>query len=110
MNIAKSLAPSSRGELEISDINKIYLDDNKLNLRLFGRGFAWLDTGTHDTLLEASQFVNIVEKRQGLKVACIEEIAYIQQWIDGDQLDVLISSMPENDYKKYLKFKDITAI
>jgi len=103
VNIAKSLAPSSRGELEISDINKVYLDDNKLNLRLFGRGFAWLDTGTHDTLLEASQFVNIVEKRQGLKVACIEEIAYVQQWIDEDQLDVLISSMPENDYKKYLK-------
>jgi glucose-1-phosphate thymidylyltransferase len=103
VNIAKSLAPSSRGELEISDINKIYLDDNKLNLSLFGRGFAWLDTGTHDTLLEASQFVNIVEKRQGLKVACIEEIAYVQQWIDEDQLDVLLSSMPENDYKKYLK-------
>ncbi len=103
VNIAKSLAPSSRGELEISDINKVYLDDNKLNLRLFGRGFAWLDTGTHDTLLEASQFVNIVEKRQGLKVACIEEIAYVQQWIDEDQLDDLISSMPENEYKKYLK-------
>lgn len=103
VDIAKSLSPSLRGELEISDINKIYLDSKKLNIRLFGRGFAWLDTGTHDTLLEASHFVNIVEKRQGLKIACIEEIAYMQQWIDEDQLDILLSMMPENDYKKYLK-------
>lgn len=103
VDIAKSLSPSSRGELEISDINKIYLDLKKLNIKLFGRGFAWLDTGTHDSLLEASHFVNIIEKRQGLKIACIEEIAYMQQWIDEDQLDVLLSMMPENDYKKYLK-------
>jgi glucose-1-phosphate thymidylyltransferase len=102
IDIAKSLSPSARGELEISDINKIYLDSKKLNVRLFGRGFAWLDTGTHDSLLEASHFVNIIEKRQGLKIACIEEIAYMQQWIDEDQLDVILSMMPENDYKKYL--------
>ncbi len=102
VDIAKSLSPSKRGELEISDINKTYLDLNKLSIKLFGRGFAWLDTGTHDTLLEASQFVNIVEKRQGLKIACIEEIAYSQKWINEDQLNNLLIKMPNNEYKKYL--------
>ena len=102
IEIAKSLSPSSRGELEISDINNAYLNLNKLSIKLFGRGFAWLDTGTHDTLLEASQFVNIVEKRQGLKIACIEEIAYMQNWINKDQLNKLLNKMPDNEYKKYL--------
>jgi glucose-1-phosphate thymidylyltransferase len=102
IEIAKSLSPSSRGELEISDINNAYLSLNKLSMKLFGRGFAWLDTGTHDTLLEASQFVNIVEKRQGLKIACIEEIAYMQNWINKDQLNKLLNKMPDNEYKKYL--------
>jgi glucose-1-phosphate thymidylyltransferase len=86
VDMAKQIRPSPRGELEITDLNIAYMQQNKLNVSLLGRGFAWLDTGTHDSLLEAGQFVQTVEHRQGLKVACLEEIAFRNQWITVDQL------------------------
>ena len=103
VDFAKSLKPSARGELEITDLNRCYLQANALHVELMGRGFAWLDTGTHDSLIEASQFIATIEKRQGLKVACPEEIAYRQQWIDAEQLDRLAQPLLKNGYGQYLQ-------
>ncbi len=99
---AKSLKPSARGELEITDLNKLYLKENLLNVKLLGRGIAWLDTGTHDSLLEASNFIATIEKRQGLKVSCIEEIAYKKGFINKNQLIKLAESLNKNQYGQYL--------
>jgi glucose-1-phosphate thymidylyltransferase len=99
---AKSLKPSGRGELEITDLNKIYLEVGKLNVEVLGRGYAWLDTGTHETLLDASRFISTLEQRQGLKVACLEEIAYRKGWIDAEQLKKLADRLSKNLYGKYL--------
>jgi len=103
VDFAKSLKPSARGELEITDLNRCYLQANALHVELMGRGFAWLDTGTHDSLIEASQFIATIEKRQGLKVACPEEIAYRQQWIDAEQLNRLAQPLLKNGYGRYLQ-------
>ncbi len=103
VDIAKTLQPSSRGELEITDINKKYLKQSKLHVELLGRGVAWLDTGTHKNLLEAGSFIETIESRQGLKVACLEEIAYHKGYIAKQDLVHLISEYPINDYSLYLK-------
>lgn len=100
--IAKSIKPSWRGELEITDVNNEYLRRGKLKVKLMGRGYAWLDTGTHDSLLDASDFVRIVEQRQGLKIACIEEIAYRMGYIDKEQLEKLAQPLKKTGYGKYL--------
>lgn len=100
--LAKSLTPSARGELEITDLNRLYLDQDKLHVEIMGRGYAWLDTGTHESLLDASQFIATLENRQGLKVACPEEIAYRQEWIDARQLQMLAEPFAKNGYGQYL--------
>ncbi|HEY0588894.1 MAG TPA: glucose-1-phosphate thymidylyltransferase RfbA [Pseudoduganella sp.] len=100
--LAKSLKPSPRGELEITDLNRLYLEQGKLNVEIMGRGYAWLDTGTHESLLEAGQFIATLENRQGLKVACPEEIAFRQQWIDVAQLEKLARPLAKNGYGQYL--------
>ncbi len=102
VDIAKNLQPSARGELEITDVNKTFLHRNQLSVELMGRGFAWLDTGTHDSLVEATQFVQTVEKRQGLKISCIEEIAYRMEYISQEQLQALAEPMAKNQYGQYL--------
>ncbi len=102
INIAKSMKPSPRGELEITDVNKAYLKQNRLKVELMGRGFAWLDTGTHDALVEATQFVQTVEKRQGLKISCVEEIAYRMGYINRVQLRMLADPLEKNQYGQYL--------
>ena len=102
VDIAKNLKPSARGELEITDLNKVYLKQDNLNVELLGRGMAWLDTGTHESLLEASNFIATIEHRQGLKVACIEEIAYNKGYISKDQLLALAQTMSKNQYGEYL--------
>lgn len=99
---AATLAPSPRGELEITDLNRLYLEQGQLQVEVLGRGFAWLDTGTHDSLLEASQYIQTVEKRQGLKVSCPEEIAFRQGWIDTAQLEALAQPLRKNAYGSYL--------
>ncbi|MDN5941111.1 MAG: glucose-1-phosphate thymidylyltransferase RfbA [Nitrospira sp.] len=99
---AKTLAPSARGELEITDLNWLYLKEGLLNVEIMGRGYAWLDTGTHESVLTASQFIATVEHRQGLKVACPEEIAYRNKWIDAAQLEQLAQPLQKNGYGKYL--------
>jgi glucose-1-phosphate thymidylyltransferase len=101
--MAKSLKPSKRGELEITDLNQLYLNKNKLHVEVMGRGYAWLDTGTHESLLEAGQFIAALENRQGLKVACPEEIAYRQQWITANELEVLAAPLLKNRYGQYLQ-------
>ena len=102
VELAKNLIPSPRGELEITDLNRLYLEQGQLNVEIMGRGYAWLDTGTHESLLEASQFVATLENRQGLKVACPEEIAYRQQWIDAAQVEKLAQPLTKNGYAQYL--------
>jgi glucose-1-phosphate thymidylyltransferase len=102
VDIAKNVKPSARGELEITDVNQTYLERGNLRTELMGRGFAWLDTGTHDNLLEASQFVSVIEKRKGLKVACLEEIAYRNDWINEENLRQIAKPLMKNGYGKYL--------
>ena len=101
-DIASQIKPSDRGELEITDVNKCYLDQDQLNVEIMGRGYAWLDTGTHDSLLEASSFIATLQKRQGLMVACPEEIALSNNWIDKEQVKMLAEPLKKNDYGKYL--------
>ena len=102
VEVAKQIKPSARGELEITTVNQEFLNDGELKVQLLGRGFAWLDTGTHDSLSEASTFVEVIEKRQGLKVACLEEIAFRKGWIDADKLKELATPMIKNQYGQYL--------
>jgi len=105
IKISKLIKPSKRGELEISSVNEEYLKKGILNVEILGRGFAWLDTGTHDSLLEASNYIHTIEKHSGLKVACLEEIAYKMGYIDADQLKILIEPLKKTGYGKYLKNK-----
>jgi glucose-1-phosphate thymidylyltransferase len=102
VELAKALKPSPRGELEITDLNRLYLEQGQLNVEIMGRGYAWLDTGTHESLLDASQFIATLENRQGLKVACPEEIAFRQGWIDAGQLEALAQPLTKNGYGQYL--------
>jgi len=103
VEIAKGIKPSPRGELEITDVNRAYLEDASLTVEMLGRGFAWLDTGTHESLLEASQFVHTIENRQGLKVACLEEIAFCSGWISRDELGQQAEKLKKTSYDQYLK-------
>lgn len=102
VEIAKSIKPSARGELEITSVNQAFLSEGRLKVKLMGRGFAWLDTGTHDSLSEASTFIEVIEKRQGLKVACLESIAYEKGWIDAEHLRLVAEPMSKNQYGQYL--------
>lgn len=102
VQVAKNVKPSARGELEITSVNQAFLQDGELKLQVLGRGFAWLDTGTHDSLSEASNFVEVIEKRQGLKVACLEAIAYRRGWITADKLREVAQPMAKNQYGQYL--------
>ena len=102
VDLARDLRPSPRGELEITDINKLYLNEGSLNVEIMGRGHAWLDTGTHDSMLEAGQFISTIEKRQGLKVACPEEIAWRNQWISSEQMVALAEPLAKSGYGRYL--------
>jgi glucose-1-phosphate thymidylyltransferase len=103
VNLARSLKPSKRGELEITDLNRVYLERGELHVETLGRGLAWLDTGTHDSLLEAADFVRAIQNRQGLKIACIEEIALVKGWITKDQLRDLIDGLGKTSYADYLR-------
>ena len=102
VDVAKGIRPSARGELEITSVNQRFLEDGGLMVQTLGRGFAWLDTGTHDSLSEASTFVEVIEKRQGLKIACLEEIAYRQGWISAERIEQLAQPMIKNQYGQYL--------
>ena len=102
VRVAKEIKPSARGELEITSVNQTFLEAGDLKVQLLGRGFAWLDTGTHDSLAEASNFVEVIEKRQGLKIACLEEIAYMKGWIDAERLRAVAQPMIKNQYGQYL--------
>lgn len=102
VKIAQNVIPSQRGELEITSVNQVYLQQNRLKVEILGRGFAWLDTGTHDSLMEACQFIETIEKRQGLKVACLEEIAYKMGYINSDELKNLAENIQTKTYRKYL--------
>ena len=103
VELAKNLKPSPRGELEITDLNRLYLNEGNLQVEIMGRGYAWLDTGTHESLLEASQFIATLENRQGLKVSCPEEIAFRNGWIDAKQLEILAQHLAKNGYGRYLQ-------
>ena len=103
VEIARNLKPGSRGELEITDVNKTYIDRGNLHVHALGRGTAWLDTGTHDALLDAAEFVRVIESRQGLKIACLEEIAYTQSWISRDQLMAHVDQLGSSSYATYLR-------
>ncbi|AXQ99049.1 glucose-1-phosphate thymidylyltransferase RfbA [Pseudoalteromonas piscicida] len=102
VEMAKNVEPSNRGELEITCLNEMYLKQNKLNVEVLGRGFAWLDTGTHESLLEAAQFVETIEKRQGYKIACLEEIAFNNGWLDSEELQLIAQPFIKNSYGQYL--------
>lgn len=102
VQVAKSIKPSTRGELEITSVNQAFLNDGELNVQLMGRGFAWLDTGTHDSLAEASTFIEVIEKRQGLKVACLESIGYEMGWLTADDIKRVAQPMAKNQYGQYL--------
>ena len=102
IDIAKSITPSARGEIEITDINQVYLDLHQLQVQLLGRGFAWLDTGTHDSLIDASKFVQTIERRQGLKIACLEEIAFVKGWISRENLKSQADRFENTEYGQYL--------
>ena len=102
VDLAKNLKPSKRGELEITDLNRIYLEEGSLNVQVFGRGYTWLDTGTHDSLIEAANFVQIMQKRQGLMISCLEEIAWRMKWISTEHLCSLAKPLSKTDYGKYL--------
>ena len=102
IEIAKSITPSVRGELEITDLNRLYLEQGRLSVKTMGRGYAWLDTGTHESMLEASQFIYTIENRQGLKVACPEEIAWRNGWIDDAQLEKMAAQLAKSGYGQYL--------
>ena len=102
IDVAKHIKPSARGELEITTVNQRFLGDSELKVQTLGRGFAWLDTGTHDSLSEASTFIEVIEKRQGLKVACLEGIAFRQGWIDANKMRELAQPMLKNQYGQYL--------
>jgi len=101
-DVAASIKPSARGELEITDVNRVYLQNKQLNVEMMGRGFAWLDTGTHDSLIEAASFIATLQKRQGMMVACPEEIAYFQKWIDKSDIQKLAEPLKKNEYGQYL--------
>jgi len=102
VELAKGLRPSARGELEITDLNRLYLERGALNVEVMGRGYAWLDTGTHESLLEAGQFIATLEHRQGLKVACPEEVAFRNGWIGRSDLEALAAPLAKNGYGRYL--------
>jgi glucose-1-phosphate thymidylyltransferase len=102
IEVAKKIKPSARGELEITTVNQCFLDEGTLKVKLLGRGFAWLDTGTHESLSEASNFVEVIERRQGLKIACLEEISYKKGWISAEQLNLLAKPMSKNPYGQYM--------
>ena len=102
VDVARSIKPSPRGELEITDVNRVYLENGDLDVELMGRGFAWLDTGTHESMMEASQYIATIEKRQGLKIACPEEIAWHSGWISETELEALARPMSKNGYGQYL--------
>ncbi|HAT7688352.1 glucose-1-phosphate thymidylyltransferase RfbA [Enterobacter cloacae] len=103
VDMVKEIKPSARGELEITTLNQMYLDRGELEVELLGRGFAWLDTGTHDSLIEASQFIHTIEKRQGMKVACLEEIAFRNKWLSADEIAVQADLLQKTSYGQYLK-------
>lgn len=102
VEIAKNIKPSHRGEIEITSVNNAYLDEGNIRIELFGRGFAWLDTGTHESLLEASEFIHIIEKRKGIKISCIEEIAYVKGWISEEKMLEHAETLKKNQYGQYL--------
>ena len=102
IRVARNIKPSARGELEITSVNQMFLEDGELKVQLMGRGFAWLDTGTHESLFEASNFIETIEHRQGLKVACLEEIAYRKGWITKEEMLDLAEPMKKNEYGQYM--------